>query len=231
MPYKENRDFVRQHKKYGSEECKDVEDSEAKLLQFVLAHTPANDPAAILAGIDSFCSSTWMMNLGGDKGEILKLVLEQHKPATILELGGYCGFSALLFAHHSKATVHTIEPNEAFASVAHRIHQHAGVADRIVIHLGTVQTQQDFLRQHGKFDLVFIDHLKQLYLQDFLELERLEVVKKGTVVVGDNIIFPGSPDYLKHFQESERFDSVLYHSYVEYCDIPDAVLVSHCTAE
>lgn len=214
MPYKENHDFVRQAKKYGSEECKDIAGSEAKLLEFVLAHTPANDPLAILKGIDSFCRTTWMMNLGEDKGEILKIVFKQHNPATVLELGGYCGFSALLFAAHSKATIHTIEPNEHFASVAHRIHQHAGVADRIIIHLGTVQTQESFITQHGRFDMIFIDHLKQLYLQDFKELQRMQAVRKGTVVVGDNIIFPGSPDYLQHFQNNESFDSVLYHSYV-----------------
>lgn len=105
------------------------------------------------------------------------------------------------------------------------------MADRIVIHVGTVQTQESFIKEHGKFDMIFIDHVKHIYLQDFLELERLQVIKKGTVVMGDNIIFPGSPDYLKHFQGNDLFDSVLYHSYVEYSDIPDAILISEKIAE
>lgn len=88
------------------------------------------------------------------------------------------------------------------------------MAGRIVIHLGTVQTQEGFITQHGKFDLIFIDHLKQLYLQDFKELQHMQAAKKGTVVVADNIIFPGSPDYLEHFRANECFDSVLYHGYV-----------------
>jgi hypothetical protein len=46
------------------------------------------------------------------------------------------------------------------------------------------------------------------------------------VVVGDNIIFPGSPDYRKHFELHSKYDSVLYHSYLEYSEMPDAVLVS-----
>jgi hypothetical protein len=45
-------------------------------------------------------------------------------------------------------------------------------------------------------------------------------------VIGDNIICPGSPDYLQYFKENKNFQSTLYHSYVEYTDIPDAVLVS-----
>ena len=46
------------------------------------------------------------------------------------------------------------------------------------------------------------------------------------MVVGDNIVYPGSPAYLAYFKESEMYDSVLYHSYLEYTDDPDAVLVS-----
>ena len=192
----------------------------------MLANTPANDPLAIIDGINSFCRSNWMMNLGDEKGEILKIFLKKYDPATILEIGGYCGFSSLLFAYYSNSTIHSIEPNEEFASVARRIHEHAGMAKRIVIHVGTVQTEGHFIKEHGKFDMIFIDHWKELYLQDFLELEKLQVIKKGTVVVGDNIIEPGAPDYLKHFQTSELYDSELYHSYLEYNDLPDAVLVS-----
>lgn len=51
------------------------------------------------------------------------------------------------------------------------------------------------------------------------------------MVVADNIIFPGAPDYLQHFRNNEQFDSTLYHAYLEYCDVPDAVLVSECIAQ
>jgi len=53
-----------------------------------------------------------------------------------------------------------------------------------------------------------------LYLDDFLKLEKYGVIKKGTIVIGDNIITPGSPDYLAHFKENSDYDSVLEHSYV-----------------
>lgn len=49
-----------------------------------------------------------MMNLGEEKGEIVKLFLKKYSPNNILELGGYCGFSALLMAFNSNAIVHTI---------------------------------------------------------------------------------------------------------------------------
>jgi catechol O-methyltransferase len=70
------------------------------------------------------------------------------------------------------------------------------------------------VKNHGKFDLVFIDHVKHLYLPDFKELERLGAIRQGTTVFGDNIIYPGSPDYLQHLQHNENYDSTLYHSYL-----------------
>jgi catechol O-methyltransferase len=74
--------------------------------------------------------------------------------------------------------------------------------------------------------MIFIDHLKGLYLPDFKFMESSGLIKKGTVVIGDNIICPGSPDYHEHFKQNNQYDSTLFHSYVEYSDIPDAVLVS-----
>ena len=78
----------------------------------------------------------------------------------------------------------------------------------------------------GPFDLVFLDHWKDVYLRDFKIIESIGVIKKGSVVVGDNIIYPGSPDYLQFFKERNDYESTLYHSYLEYSDRPDAVLVS-----
>jgi hypothetical protein len=39
-------------------------------------------------------------------------------------------------------------------------------------------------------------------------------MRKGTVVIGDNIIYPGSPDYLAYFRQNDSYDSTLYHSYL-----------------
>ena len=74
--------------------------------------------------------------------------------------------------------------------------------------------------------MIFIDHLKSLYLPDFKELEQLGAIKNGTIVIGDNIIFPGSPAYHEHFKANELYDSVLYYSHLEYSNQEDAVLVS-----
>lgn len=47
------------------------------------------------------------------------------------------------------------------------------------------------------------------------------------MVIGDNIIRPGVPDYLQHMKVSHDYDSILYHSYLEYSDEKDGLLVSY----
>ena len=48
--------------------------------------------------IDTFCSENWMMNLGPEKGNIIKKeVLDKFKPKRILELGFYCAYSSTFF--------------------------------------------------------------------------------------------------------------------------------------
>lgn len=79
--------------------------------------------------------------------------------------------------------------------------------------------------------MIFIDHIKNLYLPDLKWLEEHGAISKGTVVIGDNIIYPGSPEYLHHFKNDDRYNSILYHSYLEYSDQPDAVLVSERISE
>jgi catechol O-methyltransferase len=85
------------------------------------------------------------------------------------------------------------------------------------------------LKETGPFDLVFFDQEMDEYLPDLLFLEKNNIVRKGGVVVADNILYPGAPYYLAHMQEAARqkhYRSVLYHTYKEYTDIPDTVIVS-----
>jgi predicted O-methyltransferase YrrM len=123
--------------------------------------------------------------------------------------------------------VHTIEPNHIFAYIAHQIHQHAGLANRIVIHLGILQNLEEFVKEHGQFDFILIDHETENYLKDFKELERLGAIRQTTTIFADNIISPpGTPDYHEFMRHNAYYDSTLYYSYNAYSNTQDAVIVS-----
>ena len=84
----------------------------------------------------------------------------------------------------------------------------------------------DFLRQLASlknrnvvncFDLVFIDHDKKKYLTDLKLLRELNLIRKGSVIVADNILSFGEPlteytDYVRKISS----ESKLYQSFVEY---------------
>ena len=68
--------------------------------------------------MDNFCKQYPMINIGEDKCHIVKDVLNQYQPLSILELGCYFGYSALFMALHSKAIVHTFDPDEKIVAIA-----------------------------------------------------------------------------------------------------------------
>ena len=44
---------------------------------------------------------------------------------------------------------------------------------------------------------MLIDHQKDLYSQDFMLLKEYGVLDKAHIIIADNIIHPGAPEYLK----------------------------------
>ena len=65
--------------------------------------------------IDEFCKTNWMMNLGFEKGAIVKHAMKGHNIKKVIEIGGYCGYSALVFANELKGVegvkILTVEVN------------------------------------------------------------------------------------------------------------------------
>ncbi len=59
-------------------------------------------------------------------------------------------------------------------------------------------------------DLVFIDHVKHAYLSDFLVLKEHGFLRPGTVIVADNILIPGAPDYKAYMQKSTELRTVFH---------------------
>ncbi len=65
-------------------------------------------------------------------------------------------------------------------------------------------------------DLVFIDHTKELYLPDLKVLEASGLLVDGTVLVADNIVYPGAPDYAHYVRNSAHYATKYYKTTLEY---------------
>jgi len=156
----------------------------------------------------------------------------------VLELGTYCGYSALRIAGAApKAQVYSVELSPANAQVAQRIWTHAGVDDRVVCVVGTIgdggQTLDALANEHGlragSVDLLFIDHEKSAYLSDLQAILDRSWLHKGSLAVADNVRVPGAPKYRAYMREQQGtlWNTVEHKTHVEYQTlIPDLVLES-----
>jgi catechol O-methyltransferase len=213
---------------------------EAALAQRVLATARPGDVDDAIRVVDEFAyGESFLINVGDEKGALLDAAIERAQLRLLLELGTYCGYSALRTACRMPADAHlvSIEYVEANADIARRILDHAGVGDRVTIVVGSLAddgtTAATLEREHGfgpgTLDFVFIDHDKDLYLPDLERIIGRGWLHHGSVVVADNIKFPGAPGYREHMTEHEGKDwrTTEHETHVEYQSlIKDLVLES-----
>ena len=217
---------------------------EEALAQHVASSATPGDLDAAIRAVDEFCyGQSIMMNVGDEKGEILDAAIRRVDPRRLLELGTYCGYSALrtVRAMPSEAHLYSIEFSPDNAEIARRILSHAGVEDRVTVLVGTLgdggRTISALESQHGfgagSLDFVFVDHAKDAYLPDLERIVERGWLRPGAVVVADNVKFPGVPGYREHMREHEgrEWRTIEHETHVEYQTmLKDLVLESEYLA-
>lgn len=232
---------------------------EVALLEYMHSHPEVEqlrgNPRRVLEAIDTFAQSvTGLINIGETKGTVVCDVIAQHKPSTVLELGGYIGYSAIMFGDALKQAggkrYFSVEKSPLFAAVATSLVDLAGLRDTVRVVVGTGAEGIRRLHDEGalgcRIDMTFFDHHKPSYTADLKLCERLGLIGKGTVLVADNMILPGNPPYAEWVRastaEKRELDRVaakkgnpnlLYHSRsvtsFEPSGQEDAVEITECT--
>jgi catechol O-methyltransferase len=213
---------------------------EEALADHVTANAVPGDLDSAIASVDEFCyAQSFMINVGDEKGELLDAAVRRAEPRRLLELGTYCGYSALRTARVMPGDAHlySIEFVEANAAIARRILAHAGVESRVTVIVGTLGdggTTVEALETHhgftgGSLDFVFIDHAKDAYLPDLEAILERGWLRPGAVVVADNVKMPGAPDYRDYMRAEEGglWRTIEHDTHVEYQSLlKDLVLES-----
>jgi catechol O-methyltransferase len=200
---------------------------EAAAADYVVANARKGDIDDVIAKVDQFAyEKSFLINVGDEKGELLDAAVQRANPSVALELGTYCGYGSLRIARAApSAKVFSVELAEANADVARRIWAHAGVEDRVTCVVGTIGdggSTLEALAGHGfaadKLDFLFIDHDKGAYLPDLQSILDRGWLHRGSIVVADNIGFPGSPKYREYMnqQQGKLFDTVEHKTHGEY---------------
>ena len=183
--------------------------TEDELADYVVSHSQTGNLDSIIKAVDDFCwKNHWMMHVGDVKGKIVDGIFKLHRPKTVLELGTYCGYSALRMAKHLPVDgrIYTIDPCPTNCS--RQLIEHAGLTDKVIFLTGfgkDVISTLTFLK--GQIDLVFVDHDKKAYCSDLILIENAELLHPGSVVVGDNVIIFKINDYLDHVRNSGLYSS------------------------
>ncbi len=218
---------------------------EEALAEHVLATARAGDLDDAIRVIDDFClTRSVMINIGDEKGEILDRAVQRVSPSLLLELGTYCGYSALRMARvmPTSARLISVEYNSANAEIARRIWAHAGVAERLTVIVGSLgdgggtieRLRHEFGLGDDAIDFVFIDHDKNAYLPDLERILGARWLHPGSTVVADNIKVPGAPGYRDHLraEEGRTWRTTEHHAHVEYQSLlKDVVLESDYLGE
>lgn len=212
---------------------------EAAAVKYVLHNAKAGDIDDVLATIDRFAyEKSMLINVGDEKGALLDAAVRRADPKLVLELGTYCGYSALRIARAAPAAkVYSVELAEANAANARQIWAHAEVSDRVTCVVGTLgdggHTLQALAAEHGfaagSLDFVFLDHDKNAYLTDLQSILDRGWLHPGSIVVADNVRVPGAPKYREYMrqQQGTLWRTAEHKAHAEYQTlIPDLVLES-----
>ncbi|KAJ7516138.1 hypothetical protein O6H91_22G044500 [Diphasiastrum complanatum] len=209
---------------------------EKALLDHVLRTSAKGNAQSVLQAVDDYAKRTWFMNVGNQKGAIVDAAVRDRNPKVALELGAYCGYSAVRISsqfQQPESLLISIEKSPQNAEIAKQIIDHAGLSSKCELLQGTLTERiQDVKEILKKFDqqfigFVFLDHDKDFYLSDYLLLKNEHLIGPGTVIVADNLGFPGSPKFWKYLKDAEELETVSHKCTLEYISwVRDTVAVS-----
>ncbi len=217
---------------------------EEALRDVILQQARPGDLDDAIRVADEFCyTRTFMSNVGDEKGAILEDAVAKAAPRLVLELGTYCGYSGLRIARAMPAGARlvSVDLSPANAEIAHAIWRHAGITDRaeiVVGRLGDGGRTADALTHTrgfgaGAVDFVFADHALDAYVPDLELILSRGWLHPGSVVVADNVRFPGAPEYRRwmRLHQGTSWHTVEHRTHVEYqALLPDLVLESEYIA-
>ncbi|KAJ5958694.1 uncharacterized protein N7479_005844 [Penicillium vulpinum] len=186
---------------------------ELKLLHYIYGQPNLDEvrghPQKVIDLIHEFEKDYRFMNVGSEKGKIVTKLIDELKPKTMIELGCYVGYSAILFGDEVRRNggerYLSLELNPEFAAIANMLVELAGLRDFVRIIVGRSDKSLHKLITSGevnKVELIFIDHYKPAYTTDLKLCEHLGAIVPGTVLAADNVIYPGNLPYLEYVRST-----------------------------
>lgn len=208
-----------------------------KVLEYMDIISPLNSDT--LENIRKRALEEYIPIIKRDTENLLKFILEIHKPKHILEIGCGTGYSASVMLESSNADLVTVEKMADRVNKAKNNFEIAGFSDRVSILEGDAG---DFLKSlvcgNKKFDFIFMDAAKAQYI-NWLPMIKLLLADNG-ILFSDNCLQEG--DLLESSFAIRRRDKTIHKRMREYIylllhdkalkswvyPVGDGVLLSKC---
>ncbi len=148
-----------------------------------------------------------MMQVAPDQAQFMALLIQILNAKRVIEIGVFTGYSSLRMARALPADgiIIACDISEEYTNVAREFWEKAGVANKIQLEIGPATETLDQLitsGDQGAFDFIFIDADKAEY-PDYYE-RALVLLRKGGVIMVDNVLWYGKPADRKHNDKDTR---------------------------
>jgi len=202
----------------------------------------------VLSELEEIAKKDFLPSIGPIKGEIIEDIINKYKPKKILEIGTLHGYSAILMANfllsmnndniyednndddnNNEIILTCLEIDQQLANIAKKNIEKAGLSDRIEVITGDALKIIPTLKNLYRFDLVFIDAVKNHYLRYLKLVEDNGLLNNKSVIIADNVLIYEyeMKDYLYYVRNSGRYNSYTTTTTLEFTkNVKDALEVS-----
>lgn len=153
---------------------------------YIRSITPVSN--SYLSKLEEYAHENNVPIVQPEVAQLLRVLLKNNKPQSILEVGTAIGYSALVMAEVTKDTIiTTIERNEDMIYLAKNNISNSEYCDRIQILEGDAEEILPNIKE--KYDFIFLDAAKGQYIEFFKHCSNL--LKAGGMIVSDNVLYKG----------------------------------------
>ena len=127
---------------------------------------------------------------GAVQGRFLTMLTEMIRPARVLEIGTFTGYSAVCIAYGLPENGHldTLEINDELEDLILEGFDRAGVSGKVSLLIGDAKKTLEQLKS-GQYDMVYIDANKREY-PEYYDLV-FDMVRPGGYILADNVLWDG----------------------------------------
>lgn len=159
-----------------------------------------------------------------ETARLVSVLTKLVRPKKILEVGSAIGYSAIIMSEGlaCDGKIITLEYDPETVKIARKNVERAGLSDTITVVEADAKDYLSYLEDDESFDMIFLDGPKAHYL--FMLDDAVRLLKKGGLLVSDNILFKGMTADDGHFARRkvtiitrlrEYIDALMAHPQLE----------------